>query len=77
MGYLMNLLSQCLDMIYLNQKRAEMGNKVVKYACTLRKSANIEWNVAVFLKHATCWSALGEKSSKKEVIRTAEIENTI
>lgn len=53
-----------------------MGNKGVKYACTLCKSANIERNVAVFFKHATCCSALGEKSPKK-VIQNAENENAI
>lgn len=59
----MNLPSQCLDMIYRNQ-RAEMGNEGVKYACTLRKFGhNVSGMLLSFLNMLHV--ALGEKKSPK------------
>lgn len=63
----MNLPSQCLDMIYHNQ-RAEMGNQGVKYTCTLRKFGHkVSGMLLSFLN--MLHFASGEKSPKSHNCR--------
>lgn len=76
MGYLMNLLSQCLDMIYLNQKEQKWE---IRASNTHALCVNLQilsgmlpsfWNM---LHVARLW----EEKSPKKVIKNAENENAI